>query len=357
MTPQDYKRQIASRYTSLTVDELHKLPKHRLLVQEKHNGEFATQQHGDLIIAGEQVGDRFIAFDIVGSDLPYWDRLNMISQWYECETVETDVADSPDQILEFYKTVMDRGGEGIIVRDTKSTRIWKIKPTLTVDCAVVGFTLSNGLREPASLLLALDRNGFHVVVGSVPVRDRGHAKDLQTHLMPRPCECKVPSGNGTLYQFVIPGLAVEVSCNEVLAGRHPELFWGPDGWKHLGQSDSASLVNPVLNRIRWDKIGDGHDVRWDQIADRIPAPEPEPAPVAGQLLLRNVWTKGDSVRKVLVIQYTDHPEFSPYVACWTDYSPGRADPLKRVVVPFQGLVEACEWAKEMQAAEIKKGWK
>lgn len=356
MTPADYKKQIAARYTSLTIDELHKLPKHRLLVQEKHNGVFHVVERGGHQIAGELVGDQFHAFDLIGSTASYLDRLTAIYHNLEHPEliVHTVTADSHEQIREFFNVVVDNGGEGVIVRDTQSTRIWKIKPTLTVDCAVVGYSIGKD-GKPRSLLLALDRNGFYVVVGSVPCR----SDDLSAiPPVPAPTPMYLPSSDGTLYRFCLPDIAVEVSCNDLRSGgvRHPELQWTHGGWHHLGSTTSVSLVNPVLVRVRHDKLAHGHDVRWAQIADRVPEDAPAPAPPVGQVVFSNVWRKGDAVRKYVIFAYDKHPDFPPYVACWTDYAPGRAKPLERTVLPMPGIASVLKWIEGMVASEIKKGW-
>lgn len=347
----EYKKQIAGRYSSLRIDELHKLPNHTLLVQEKHNGVFYVTERNGLRIAGELVGDDFIAFDVIDSEWSYMERLSYLVQCEyrgEFRAVETTDCDTHDEIREEFDRIVSAGGEGIIVRDTKSTRIWKIKPTLTVDCAVIGYTTGkDGLKR--NLLLGLVADGFYRVIGSVP------ARGVELELTPANQATLLTSTEGTLYRFVEPTVCVEVSCNEVVTDgvRNHELRWNGD-WFDLGIVASGSLVNPVVLRVRDDKTAFGHDVRWEQIAPDM-EPEPEPAPPEGTVVSRRVWRKGDAVRKFLLLGYGTHPDFPPYVACWTDYSPKRAKPLDRTVVPFESEHEAISWCDSM-AADNKKGW-
>ena len=48
--------------------------------------------------------------------------------------------------------------------------------------------------------------------------------------------------------------------------------------------------------------------------------------------------------------------YPSFVVCFTDYSPGRKDPLKRTVRLAPRLELATEIADGMIASEIKKGW-
>lgn len=343
----EYKKQIAGRYSSLRIDELHKLPTHRLLVQEKLNGVFHVQETNGLRIAGELVEDDFTGFDILDSELDYMDRIQAIED-AGVRAVETVVVYNPADVAVEFHTVIERGGEGIIVRDTKSTRIWKIKPTLTVDCAVIGYTVGKD-GEKRNLLLGLVKDGFYRVIGAVP------ARGTELSLVDSKHPVIITSTDGTMYRFVEPKMCVEVSCNEVLTDgvRNHELRW-TDHWMDLGLAASCSMVNPVVSRVRTDKTAFGHDVRWEQIAPDM-EPEPEVAPPEGQVINRRVWRKGDAIRKFLLLGYGTHPDFPPFVACWTDYSPKRAKPLDRTVVPFESELEALGWCGSM-AADNKKGW-
>jgi len=66
------------------------------------------------------------------------------------------------------------------------------------------------------------------------------------------------------------------------------------------------------------------------------------------------------VRKLVVWKTnkeTEDPMYPAFVVHWTDYSPGRKDPLKRTVrlAPDKGL--ALEIADDLINSEIKRGWK
>jgi hypothetical protein len=64
------------------------------------------------------------------------------------------------------------------------------------------------------------------------------------------------------------------------------------------------------------------------------------------------------VRKLLVWKTNKDTdgEFPPYMVYWMDYSPNRADPLKREPKPASTEEKAMEMADGLIASNIKKGW-
>ena len=123
----------------------------------------------------------------------------------------------------------------------------------------------------------------------------------------------------------------------------------------------------MLERIREDKQATAHDVRFAQVADRLPA-EPEAVASTGPLrestaLRREVWTKaakGSTAVRKLVVWRTNKeqqdPSFPAFVVHWTDYSATRGTPLEREIrlAPTEELAQ--QLAEGMVAENIKKGW-
>ena len=84
---------------------------------------------------------------------------------------------------------------------------------------------------------------------------------------------------------------------------------------------------------------------------------------ASELLRREVFkktTKGKtSIRKVLLWKTNKgeiSKDFPRFIVHWTDYSPDRKDPIKRVVRPASSEKNAALIAKKMLSDNIKKGW-
>jgi hypothetical protein len=144
--------------------------------------------------------------------------------------------------------------------------------------------------------------------------------------------------------------------------------YGELGWVRAGSIASASLIHPVLQRLRDDKAADETGVRFDQLRDYLPSESVASAASASALpvstlIRREVWTKTTkgqlAVRKLLVWK-TNKAEASQrypaYVVHWTDYSSGRAEPLDRDVRPAPDETVAQQIAQEFIDANIKKGW-
>ncbi len=107
---------------------------------------------------------------------------------------------------------------------------------------------------------------------------------------------------------------------------------------------------------------------WDPPAVGARLEEESAPPTAktlppAELLRREVYTKSSrgllAVRKLLV--WCTHKaevdrDFPAYVVHWTDYSPGRKEPLQRTVRPAPTEAEALALAEGLVAKEIVKGW-
>ena len=141
-----------------------------------------------------------------------------------------------------------------------------------------------------------------------------------------------------------------------------------DEWRAVRPMNGVSIHNPSVVRRRTDKEVNKVDVRATQLGDLcfVPDVEEKVADVSrseSTVIMRKVWTKTakdvTSVRKLLIWKTNkevDDPMFPAYVVHWTDYSPSRKDPLKRVVRIAPTEEDAQAIGDEMVEANIKKGW-
>jgi ATP-dependent DNA ligase len=269
--------------------------------------------------------------------------------------------------------------EGLVVR-VADGRIFKVKPTFTVDAVVVGFTVrEEDATQARSLLLALLReDGAFQVVGSTG--SLGSDADRRTllsklHGTVVPSDYRAVANSGEMYQFVSPSVVVELSCTDLQAEdgegkpvRQWALSHGPDGWHRVCPVAGASMLHPVLSRVRTDKTVARPDVRAEQLAERVPVGDLDRKAIvealpASQVLRREVYTKvtkgQTAVRKLLLWKTNKQdadPDFPAFVVHWTDYSAGRKTPLEREVRVAPTLAEAEKIAEAMLASEIGKGW-
>ena len=336
-------------------------------------------------------GLRFAVFDIVelrteDEDLTsYGAKLEKLTALFgngeSLVVAATEKAESTGTINDHYESsVLGGQAEGLVLR-TDLGRIYKLKPEHTIDAVVVGFSERAGkTKEVRSVSLALmrDDENFQLIGGCGTIGDSKTRAALHKKLTDIEVtgNFRQVSGDGALYRFVRPEVVVEVRVADIISldsrdeavRRLVVRYDGETGWVKGRLSAGVSLNNPVLSRIRDDKQATAEEVRFSQVEERCwVAPEEastgfEQLP-ASKLIDRQVYTKETkgqvAVRKLLMWQTNkdkvsaEHPAF---VVHWTDYSPGRKDPLQHTVRPAATKKDAERLAIGLIETNIKKGW-
>ncbi|MBM4321451.1 MAG: hypothetical protein FJ125_16295, partial [Deltaproteobacteria bacterium] len=127
------------------------------------------------------------------------------------------------------------------------------------------------------------------------------------------------------------------------------------------------MLNAVFLRTRGDKAAWRPDVRFEQISDLVPvASEPTgraPELPASQVLRCEVFTKatrdGLAVRKFVAWRTNKHeadPRFPRFAVLFTDYSPGRRQPLKTELRVAATVESLDAFADGWLAENVKRGW-
>jgi hypothetical protein len=443
-TLQSYKRRVAGTYRALPPARLGELSAAPMWVTRKIDGEtwFLVRRSGqvflaspmgcvlagdlpvlkqaanlpeDSIVAGElfarvsarreRVGDlaaalaraganaadgvAFAAFDglqLGGQPLPigYDEKLRALSACLptgsHLRVIEAMAVNTGREVFQqFESQVLPTGGEGLVVRHANGI-IYKIKPEISLDAAVIGYTVkADQLQACRSLLLGLrTADGVFVVVGACGnIGDDEQRSAWFARLQPlnAPSQIRRASDDGGLYQFVQPTFVAEFTLTDLqgeLSDGSPPIVptatFSEAGWMRSGSIPSASLIHPVFKRMREDKATDENGVRFAQLQDYLCAKADvatASAPVLrpSKLVRRDVWTKSTkgqlAVRKLLVwkTNKSEHADRYPaYVVHWTDYSASRAEPLDRDVRPAPDESTAQQIAQEFVDANIKKGW-
>ncbi|MHB9038427.1 MAG: AAA family ATPase [Armatimonadota bacterium] len=328
---------------------------------------------------------RFAAFDILRDGdtdcqrLPFADRAKRIQELLAgadfIHPVDFTEVDGPDGVREFFESKVQDAEEGIVVRCADG-RVFKVKPKISIDAVVVGYTeTSSGVGE---LLLALisDESAMQII-GRVDIGfSQAERRELAELLAPMKCESALDlsSRSGSPYHWVRPEIVVEVSCHELLSANsdgEPIRRWrvanSSGDWKPLGKASSVSLRDAVFVRVREDKTAKLPDVRWSQVTDLVPiidlAPNPTDLPKS-EVIRREVYSKrvrdyGVAVRK-LVVWNTNKDDvdqrYPAYAAMFTDYSPARQEPIRtelRVAATIEHIMSITEnWLAE----NVRRGW-
>jgi hypothetical protein len=277
----------------------------------------------------------------------------------------------------FEKEVQAKGLEGLVAR-AEDGRSYKIKPTKELDAAILGFTErrdADGALMIRSLLFGvMQEDGSWIPLTTTGnVGENDFRKELLGLLKPlvRPSSYRRTSqSSGVMYQLVEPTLIVELKCMDLQledfqgrAIKHPKLSFNSDGWKVTGWTNSASVHNSIVVRVRNDKACTYEDIGWNQLTRILPidTSSNEVAVGKSELIQRRVWTKEGSgkvdVRKLVMWKTNKEAVgFPSFVIHWTDYSSTRKSPLDREVRLAPNEKEALKIVESMITENIKKGW-
>lgn len=360
---------------------------------------------GDLVLAGELVAKpdaerarvghvgralahpeehtrlEFHPFDVVhGAGLPqgapYEDRLAFLVRTFGEDgplSPPTTLVGDVGLVSTYYREWVAGGAyEGLVVRGELGAT-YKLKPFFSVDAVVVAYgARMNGTDlELRELTVALRREdgSFHVlgqVGGGLSLEQRAsYYARLRT--MEVPSTFRLANRDGGLSRFVRPELVVEIQVSDLfetdsddLPIARMRLDYGDAGYTPVGEAPIAGMLFPVLLRERPDKVPDVACIGLTQITSRLPLTTAYEAPALprSEVIDRKVYAKGETaVRKVVTI--ATHKGRGPYpefVVFGTDYSAGRAEPLKTSLKTAATREHADALVKEWIEENVKKGW-
>lgn len=334
----------------------------------------------------------FMAFDLLeGGDgqaqmpLPtYAEKLEVLRRLFEggkrLQAIRTEEMAGVDAVMRQFVELVDSGkAEGLVLR-SEDERIVKLKPVLSIDVAVVGYTTR--VEEPdlcRSMLLAVMReDGRFQLIGSCGNMSEEDRRDLKSRLEPLETSSayRHASSSGALYRFVRPELVVEIKLTDIQGDdsrgdpvtRMTLEFDEGEGWRPVRPMPGASIFFPVFVRVRTDKTVNPTDIRAEQVLERtmvrdLDQKAEEVRLPESRVIRREVYRKehrGEVTVRKLVVWKTGKedidPAYPPYVVHWTDYSPARKDPLKREVRLAPDEAEAAAIGDMLIDKNIKKGW-
>ena len=338
---------------------------------------------------------RFAVFDILRDgdrncqSLSFDDRVTRIRELLGgtalIHPADFTSVDGHGGVERFFESKVQSGVEGIVVRCADG-HIFKVKPRISIDAAVVAYTESSpGVGELLLALMPEEQSGdiqTMQIIGRVDIGfsrvERRELADLLGALQ-RKSVLNLSSRSGLPYQWVRPEMVVEIACHELLTTNsdgEPIRRWrishDESGWKPMGKASSVSLRDAVFVRMREDKAVALPDVRWSQVTDLVllPAPTPDiadlstPDLIRGEVIRREVYTKrvrdyGVAVRK-LVMWKTNKDDtdsrYPAYVAMFTDYSPARQEPIRTELRVASTVDRVVAIAENWLAENVRRGW-
>lgn len=353
-------------------------------------------QHVGAALADESLEPRlrFFAFDVVeqgepgaaedGARLPYGERLALLRGLFGAEdsggrvALVTTVEGTGEDALAYYREwVTAQRFEGLVLRSEVGLT-YKIKPFFTVDAVIVAYGArlegqSTVLRE---ITVALRRDdGTLQLLGPVGT---GFSEDDRATWLTRLAAMEVPSTfrmanrDGTLCRWVRPEIVVEVKlsdlvetdANDVPVARMTLAYEESAGYAPRGDAPIAAMLFPTFLRERTDKTPDVASVGMTQLTSRL-ALDPDAkaggltAPAPAEVLRRGVWLKGaTAVRKFVLLATHKEPRqgFLRFLVYGTDFSGGRAEPLKTSLRTASTLEKAEALVAAWLEDNVKRGW-
>lgn len=268
------------------------------------------------------------------------------------------------------------GEEGVVIRRLNRAEAWKIKPQRNVDALVIGFV--EGSFEDkfgvASLLTALCYPDQAEQTGLMQTFARigsGFTDEQRVNLLDRLRPLKVAEpiamtdSSGRTVHFIRPELIAELRGEDLLsmeqgkALRSQLVRWNADAkaYEFLGLSPCPRLSFATFVRMREDKNWRDGGARAEQIDLARPQAVNDSKSLsnAASVIRREVYVKGEMLRKLVVIHQPSAGEF-PYLLYWTDYSAKRAEPLKVSLEIAANAERAEQLAEKLLSENLAKGW-
>ncbi len=331
---------------------------------------------------------RFAVFDILEPFAgPFVDTVKRIQATFGggklIHPVDGTWASKVEVVEKLYaKWVEGEHAEGIVARSDAAGQ-FKIKPRLTLDMVVVGYTEGTDDRRGLvhDLLAAVMRpdGTFHIVgrIGGGFTEEERRSFAAELRGLAAESDYTEVNLDHLAYQMVRPEWTIEIQCLDLLTEttrggpiERMVLSWNAGAGKYeiVRRLPLAALIGPSFVRRRPDKPARPEEVGLGQITDvvEIQAPDREATKLtlqASEVVRREVYVKtlrgAKMVRKLLLWKTNkerETAEFPAYVLYLTDFSPNRQTPLEREIRVASTLDAAEQIWTELKEKYVVGGW-
>ncbi len=279
------------------------------------------------------------------------------------------------------KWVTEGGSEGVVVRN-EQTGWFKIKPSHTIDVAVLGFSDSPGERRGLlhDIFVGLVRkDGTYHTMAKI---GGGFSDDDRTGLFKKLKKRVVASdyievnSSHLAYEMVVPELVVEMKCLDMISENsrggqinRMVLAWneGEQKYSAVRRMPLVSIISPQFKRLREDKSVSKTETSVKQVSSLVDIPDigkkvadlelPQSEVLRREVLTKTIGSKM-MVRKLLLWKTNKEitKEYPAYIVYYTDFSTGRKEPLNTELYPANTKPEAEVKYKEVFKNANKQGW-
>jgi hypothetical protein len=288
--------------------------------------------------------------------------------------INLERTETRSQITNEYNELISKGREGMVIH-TPQGHTYKVKPQISIDCVVLGYAIRENGNQIRELLVGIVVEDGYMVIGKIgtgfsEIEREEWVRNLQPLIINS--NCIEIAGNGLAFYWVKPELVIEVKCLELLIEnsegtiyKQKVKFINEIGYSQAGKITGVSLMSPIYEGIRTDKKADLFDAGLSQLTSRIEIEVNESnfkERQASEIVRREVYKKdgknGTALRKI--ISWKTNKEitglFPAYILYYTDFSPGRKDPLQTDIYTAIDEVELELKFDDLLAENIKKGW-
>lgn len=284
------------------------------------------------------------------------------------------------ELRQLYNSQVTNGGaEGLVVHAANGF-VYKVKPSHTIDVAVIGYTEGEGehAQKVRDLLTAVINS--EGTIRQIVAVGGGMTEEQRADFFKRLKDTKVESdyfetdSRGVAFEMVHPQIVIEISAvdfvTENFAGEPKENmlldFDYKEGFRAVGKAAGVSLHSATFVRERIDKTACPEDVRESQLTDLCKFSKgrvvdygsmPQSTIISRRVFTKTVGLK-TSVQKFVVWKTNkEHTgAFPAYILHHTDYSYSRNEQLKRDLRVSQSREQIMELLEDMLLLNIKKGW-
>ncbi|MAO71054.1 MAG: hypothetical protein CMD02_00915 [Flavobacteriales bacterium] len=292
-------------------------------------------------------------------------------------SVDSFFVESRKDIESLFDDIVVKGNEEGIIVQSDNAPTYKIKPLLTLDAVVVGFSEGQGIRENKlkELLLALKiSENEYLTIAKVGNGFSEEQRDLIFKDLERQkvdSDYVEVSSSNIAFTMVKPTKVVEFSCLDVYSEtskgsiKKMSLKFNKDSYSAEFKKPSFSVTSGVFLSFRDDKKVNTEDVGISQITKIIslePNKKSNTELKESEILHREVYVKeSKGVKKVrkFIVWKTNKEEtndFPAFVYHYTDYSPERKEPLKKEIKVSENLKQIENILKLELETNVKKGW-
>lgn len=287
---------------------------------------------------------------------------------------EIEVKSRKDIQSEFNSRVVENNEEGLIVRGIEGP-VFKVKPTLNFDFVALGYVM--GFSDDYTLLkeilfgVSLSEKDY-LVIGKV---SSGFSVDDRKNLVKKfekiHTESNIMEVSGSKLPFTMikPEYVIEIDALDIINSNSSGLIkksilsFASD-YKKNKNTPSVSLISPVFKGIRSDKKVCTADTGISQVTRVIDIPKEESHSIEkkpSEILKKEVYVKimkgAKMVKKFFAWKTNgDTDNYPEYIFYHIDYSPTRADKLKREIKVSNSKQQILKIFETQIESDIKTGW-